>query len=90
MGIKIARPQTPLIADPDTGRVNQAWATQLHGVFDAVAGPFPLRSHTVSTLPDAAKYEGHIIYVPDASGGKCAAVSDGTHWKKVSLGATVS
>ncbi len=90
MAVKVSKPQTPLISDPDTGRVNQVWATQLNAVFDAVAGPFPLRSFAKATLPDAAKYAFSIIYVPDDVGGVCVAVSDGTHWKKLTLGATVS
>lgn len=44
-----------------------------------------------ASLPPASKsVPGTIIWVPDASGGACLAVSDGSAWKKVALGATVT
>ena len=90
MAAIVTKPQTSQIADPDTGKVNQTWATQLNAVFENVAGPFPLRSFAKATLPDPAKYAFCIVYVPDDVGGACAAISDGTSWKKITLGATVS
>ncbi len=45
---------------------------------------------TVATLPAAAQNVGRVVYVSDASGGACGAQSDGTNWKKITLGATVT
>ncbi len=49
------------------------------------------QSFTVATAPDATKYSGNIIYVSDgATGSPCLAWSDGTNWKVIALGATIS
>jgi len=90
MGIKLTRPQNPRIVDPKTGNIDQNWATQLNALFDAIAGPLPLRVFAKAQLPAAAKYANNIVFVPDDVAGPCLAVSDGTNWKKITLGATVS
>ena len=89
MAIKITRPQTSQIADAN-GNVTQVWSTQLNATFDAVSGPFPLRVFAKAQLPDPAKYANCAVYVSDDVGGPCLAVSDGSHWRKLTLGATVS
>ena len=52
--------------------------------------PVCLPNYTVATAPSTAD-EGEIMYVTDGdSGSKCLAVYDGSDWKVVSLGATIS
>lgn len=49
-----------------------------------------LPSYSVSSLPSAGT-AGRVVFCTDGdSGSKCLAVDDGTAWKRVSLGATVS
>jgi len=44
-------------------------------------GPVKLPSFTVATVPAAANYEGHLIYVTDgADGSPTIAWSNGTDW----------
>lgn len=53
------------------------------------AAQYVLPTYTVATLPTGT--EGGMIYVSDGdAGSKCLAVYDGSNWKVVSLGATVS
>lgn len=56
----------------------------------ATAGPVKPGTYTVGTVPAAASYTGAIIWVSDASGGAKPAISDGTNWKVISLGSTLS
>lgn len=86
----VSRPASDKIADPSTGIVTQVWRNALLGAIDGVAGPMPLRPFKVADLPDADKHPYSIVYVTDASGGACAAISDGSAWKALTLGATVS
>jgi hypothetical protein len=87
----IYRPQSGQIADPDTGNISQTWATALSRLMDAISGPIQIRSFTVATMPNPAKYPNSLIYVSDASGGPTVACSDGTHWRIVAvLGANVT
>ncbi len=49
-----------------------------------------LPSYAVSALPSAGT-AGRVVFCTDGdSGSKCLAVDDGTAWKRVALGATVS
>ena len=49
-----------------------------------------LPSYAVSALPSAGT-AGRVVVCTDGDGGsKCLAVDDGTNWKRVALGATVS
>lgn len=53
--------------------------------------PFELESYTVAGAPAASSYANHIIYVSNGDAGSpCLAVSNGTNWLRVSLGATIS
>jgi hypothetical protein len=50
-----------------------------------------LGSYTVATVPSASDYARGVIYVSDGdSGSPCLAVSNGTNWLRVALGAAVS
>jgi hypothetical protein len=61
------------------------------GVIDGTVIP-KLRAFTVATVPSASiAGAGALIYVSDGDGGnKCIAMSDGSAWKRIVLGATVS
>lgn len=50
----------------------------------------PLPSYTVTTLPDATRYVGGLIYVSNQSTGAEPAFSDGTNWRIFSTRAIVS
>lgn len=60
------------------------WILNLHG------GPQPLPSYTVAGLPDPTAYMNCEIIVSNESGGRTIATSNGTNWKRVKDGATVS
>lgn len=48
-------------------------------------------TYTVANLPSAAQHKGALVFVSNGDAGSpCLAVSDGTNWKKIALGATVS
>lgn len=47
-------------------------------------------AYTVATVPSAATHFNSVIIVTDEAGGRTLATSDGTNWKRVSDGATVS
>lgn len=50
-----------------------------------------LASYTVAGAPDAAATPNGVIKVSDGDGGDpCVAVSDGTTWRRVVFGATIS
>tara|TARA_Y100001938_G_scaffold146711_1_gene226175 strand:+ start:5694 stop:6194 length:501 start_codon:yes stop_codon:yes gene_type:complete len=58
------------------------------GTMSGVLATLP--SYAVSALPSAGT-AGRIVFCTDGDGGsKCLAVDDGTNWKRVALGATVS
>ena len=51
---------------------------------------YVLPNYTVATVPSGAE-AGSMIYVTDGNAGSaCAAIYDGTNWKVISLGATIS
>lgn len=39
---------------------------------------------------DAARWDNHSLIVPDETGGRTIATSDGTNWKRVADGTTAS
>lgn len=57
-----------------------------------LAGGAKVPSHTVANAPSAATAgAGALIYVTNGNAGSaCLAVSDGTNWKVVALGATIA
>lgn len=54
------------------------------------AGPVVIPTFTIATLPSAATYARGLIWISDQSGGATFAISDGTNWKILTLGATAS
>lgn len=74
------------------GRFSQSWVLWFQSVFRAVAGkePFPLVSYTVATLPAAASFANHIVYVSNEAGGATLAFSDGSNWRRAQDRAIVS
>jgi hypothetical protein len=54
--------------------------------------PVTGNSFTLASLPPAAQNVGRVVFSPDGattSGTACAAISNGTDWKVISIGATV-
>ncbi len=50
-----------------------------------------VKSYTVATVPAATSHAGAVVYLTDGNAGAaCLAVSNGTAWKVVALGATAS
>lgn len=48
-------------------------------------------AYEVATVPDATKHTGSIIFVSNGdTGSPCLAVSDGTDWLRIVLGAAVA
>lgn len=56
--------------------------TPTTGITLDLNGRLGLKSYTVGTLPSASTQAGAIIYVSDAAGTPCVALSDGTNWKR--------
>lgn len=54
------------------------------------AGPVVIPTFTIATLPSASTYARGIIWISDQSGGATLAISNGTNWKILTLGATAS
>lgn len=50
----------------------------------------PLPSFEVASVPDAADYEGAMVFVTDETGGAVPAFSDGTDWRRVTDRAVIS
>jgi hypothetical protein len=46
-------------------------------------GPIGLASYAKASLPTAATFTAHMIYVTDDVGGATPAFSDGTNWRRV-------
>lgn len=75
--------QNPISAQ--SGLVTQPWAMLFQNIIKLLSAdmPWKLASMTVAQLPNAAKYEGCLVYVSNESGGKTVAFSDGTNWRRV-------
>lgn len=86
---EIAKPASRKIVD-EKGELTLDWKAHLGKIADAVSGPFPVRTFSKDSLPDAGKFPLHLIHVNDATGGACLAFSDGTDWQKITIGTTVS
>jgi|TARA_R110000744_G_scaffold38382_2_gene87902 hypothetical protein len=52
--------------------------------------PLPLPSYLVADLPNPELYINTAIIVSNETGGRTIATSDGSNWKRVKDGATVS
>jgi hypothetical protein len=80
--------------DTNNGNINlkKSGVTQLSldGTTVGASKPVKMPSYTLATLPVATVGAGSMIYVSDATGGGVMCYSDGSNWKKVTDGATVS
>lgn len=47
------------------------------------SNPWPLNLYPKASLPAAASWTGHVVYVTDETGGATIAFSDGTNWRRV-------
>lgn len=57
----------------------------------ALLQPRTGNTFTVATLPAAADNIGRVVYVSNGSAGSpCAAISNGTNWKVIALGANAA
>ena len=54
-----------------------------YGVVESSGGPVEFPQYEVASVPDASAYTGHMIFVPNESGGAVMAFSDGTNWRRV-------
>lgn len=52
--------------------------------------PVTLASFPKADLPDASRWVGSWIYVPDATGGAVPAFSNGTNWLRADTSAVIS
>ena len=69
-----------------TGRrsLNAGLLTEIDATFQPLTG----NTFTVATLPAAASHVGRVVYVSNGSAGSpSAAISNGTNWKVIALGA---
>lgn len=69
----------------------QALLTFMESNLDNTLAPVSLKSYLITELPAAASYPYAAVYCLNGNVGQpCVAVSNGTAWKVVALGATVS
>ena len=61
-----------------------------YGVVESSGGPVEFPRYTVSGVPDATAYIGHMVYVSNETGGSVMAFSDGTNWRRVTDRAVIS
>jgi hypothetical protein len=53
--------------------------------------PVPLPSYTVAELPAAVGNDGALVYCTNGNtGAPCLAISNGTNWLRIALGAAVA
>lgn len=65
--------------------------TYIEGGLNDTLEPVPLKSYLLADLPSAVANPYAMVYCLNGDAGSaCVAVSDGTNWKVVALGATVS
>lgn len=78
----------PLREPPNQNALNEGgaatqvwndWFTRIYFLLRNTL-PWQLPSFSVSDLPNASSYVGHMLYVPDATGGAVLAFSDGVNW----------
>lgn len=88
-----ARIGPALVFEPMNSHRWQDWFARVDVQLHALQGeePLPLATYTVATAPTASDHTGHVIYVTNGdSGSPCIAVSNGTSWLRISLGAAIS
>lgn len=88
----IAAPSPDQIVLQPVGFLAQVWMRWVLDVSSVLGGrqPRKVAEYTVATVPDAAKWKRHEIYVTDESGGEVLAISDGTVWRRQTDRAVVS
>ena len=63
----------------------------LAGDATAASGPFALSDYSVAELPSASANPQSVVYCSNGDAGNpCLAVSNGTNWLRVALGAAVA
>lgn len=68
-----------------------ALLTYIEDNIDNTLEPVPLKSYLLADLPSAVANPYAVVYCLNGNAGAaCVAVSNGTAWKVVALGATVS
>lgn len=70
-----------------------AWAADLARQINQSLSTIPIatKQYTVATLPAAKANSGHLVRVADGDAGSpCLAISNGSSWKRIALGADVS
>lgn len=83
--------QTAPAAGSSSTQGTLATRLTVNSVSVAASVPLKLSSYTVAGVPSASTAgAGSMIWVSNESGGACPAVSDGTNWKKIAVGATIS
>jgi len=61
-----------------------------YGVVESSGGPVEFPRYSVSGVPDATAYIGHMVFVNNETGGPVMAFSDGTNWRRVTDRAVIS
>jgi hypothetical protein len=70
-------------------RFEKLTVTELNPGKQGGAAPVKLPSYTLATVPAAAAWEGHMIWISDATPPNLA-VSDGTNWIAADDGLTAA
>lgn len=78
----------------DSQAQNQTIFLDLNQGRQRIALPFQLPEFQAASLIAALNPRpvpgGRVVYCPDDSAGECLAVSDGTDWRKLTLGGVIS
>ena len=61
-----------------------------YGVVETSGGPVEFPRYSVSGVPDATAYIGHMVFINNETGGPVMAFSDGTDWRRVTDRAVIS
>ena len=61
-----------------------------YGVVESSGGPVEFPRYSVSGVPDATAYIGHMVFINNETGGQVMAFSDGTNWRRVTDRAVIS
>ena len=61
-----------------------------YGVVESSGGPVEFPRYSVSGVPDATAYIGHMVFINNETGGPVMAFSDGTNWRRVTDRAVIS
>lgn len=79
-----------ITATPYTNEVSMSSGAITQGATARLTA-LQLPIYTVATVPTASLFTGSIIYVSNGAGGSAiVAYSDGSNWKRVDTGATIS